>query len=307
MPGMPSIGPVGYWNGEFVPEEKMALPVTDRGVAHGVAVTEFVRTFRGRPIFLPAHLERLQKSAQDCRIPLAISAGELTTSLNQLLEHNYALLTESTDLGVIISATPGMNATYAGGRPVQPTLFAHTFPLPAHLWAEASEKGTRLAVSTVPQVPSQCVPVTAKSRSRMAWYLAEQDVRERFPGAQALVLDLDGYIRETSTANVFVVIQGEIVTPPASQVLPGVSRQTTIDLAEAMGLPVQQRPLTIAETLQADEMFVTSTPYCLLPVRELCEPAREWTPPGPLTSRLLQAWWDKTGLNVHEQFRSLTP
>lgn len=305
MSEMPSVGPVGYWNGEFVPEEKLALPVTDRGVAHGVAVTEFVRTFRGRPIFLAAHLERLQNSARDCRVPLETAAEELTESLNQLLEHNYALLTEPTDLGMIISATPGMNATYAGGRPVQPTLFAHTFPLPAHLWAEASEKGTRLAVSTVPQVPSQCVPVTAKSRSRMAWYLAEQDVRERFPGAQALVLDLDGYVRETSTANVFVVIDGEIVTPPASHVLPGVSRQTTIDLAEGMGMRVQQRMLTLAETLQADEMFVTSTPYCLLPVSKLCEPAREWTVPGPLTSRLLQAWWEKTGLNVHEQFRNL--
>jgi len=295
--------PLGFMNGAFVSAREMTLSVADRGVAHGVAVTEFMRTFGGELIFLEKHLNRFHNSADLCQIPLERPVSALLDPLRKLVSHNLQFLPAGRELGLILSATPGINPTYTGQRPSGPTLYAHTFELPAELWAQATQTGVALAVSQVPAVPDQCVPASAKSRSRMNWYLAEQDVRKRFPGAQSLVLDLEGNVCETSTANIFLVKNGHLVTPPAASVLPGIARQTTLEVADELGIKTHERKLSVGDCFEAEEVFVTSTPYCLLPVSRFCEPALEWTVPGAVTERLRNRWWERIGFDGHAQLR----
>lgn len=308
VPMQPTLEPSGfqaYLNGEFIPVEELRLSAFDQGIVHGVAITEMLRTFSGQPFQLQAHLNRFEHSAQLCGIPLRIPRAEIADMLLQLIAQNALLVNSPQELGVILSATPGLNPTYTGRPPTEPTLYAHTFLLPGELWAEATLTGQHLAVSLVPQVPDECIPVTAKTRSRLAWYLADRDVQQRYPGARAVLLDLHGYVRETSTANLFVVRSGRLLTPPATDVLPGIGRAVTLELAHQLGLDAHEIPLTMDDFLQAEEIFTTSTPYCLLGVSRLNSTAAGLQFPGPITSQLLNAWNELVGHDIHAQLRAM--
>ncbi|MCA8990113.1 MAG: aminotransferase class IV, partial [Planctomycetaceae bacterium] len=218
---------------------------------------------------------------------------------------NYQLLTPEGEQGVIISATPGLNATYIGAGPTEPTFFAHTFELPAELWAKATQAGQHLAISSIIHPPPVSVPPTIKSRSRINWYLADRDVAQRYPGSRAILLDQAGFVRETSTANLFAVRDGRILTAPADTVLPGICRQFTIHFARELGYEVCEMNMTTDDLLQAQELFTTSTPYCLLGVSRLNSASAGLQFPGPVTEKLIQAWNELIGVNVHEQLREI--
>ena len=297
--------PLAYCNGEFLPARELTLSVFDQGIVHGLAVTEMLRTFGGNVFRWESHWGRLLNSAHLCHIPIREQAAAVRGATERIVEQNRVGLTDQQELGLIISATPGLNPTYTGNSHPEPTLYVHSFVLPGHLWAAATEAGQHLAVSHVPQVPDACVPVTAKSRSRLNWHLADADVRQRYPGARAIVLDQYGYVRETSTANIFLVRNGTILTPAAETVLPGVSRQVTIELIDEMQLPFAEKAITIDDLLQAEEIFTTSTPYCLLGVSRLNSTAAGLNFPGPITARLLTAWNQKVGLDIHAQLRQM--
>jgi branched-subunit amino acid aminotransferase/4-amino-4-deoxychorismate lyase len=141
-----------------------------------------------------------------------------------------------------------------------------------------------------------------KYRSRMHYYLADQEARLVAPDAIALLLDLDGNITETSGANFLIVQQGEIVSPTRRNILPGISRQTVIELAAKLGIPFAERDLQVHDVMNADEALLTSTPFCVLPVAKIngC-PIADGTP-GPMFRRLMEAWSSEVGLDIMGQF-----
>ncbi len=304
---------LGYLNGQLDPASQLQLSVFDQGIVHGFAVTEMLRTFCGKLYELEAHLKRLKNSARLSSIPLRLSGAEICEIAGELARHNFDVLQQkfpkadtssgcfSCELGMIISATPGLNPTYTGFAPEEPTLFLHTFELPGELWAKSIAAGQHLAVSHVPQVPAECLPVAAKTRSRMSWILADQDVSRRYPGARAVVLDQQGFVRETSTANIFCVTKGCLQTPAAETVLPGISRQVVLEIARELNIPVREAALSREEFLQAEEIFTTSTPYCLLGVSQIDGCSENLHYPGKVTQAILEQWNRKVGIDIHQQ------
>lgn len=124
----------------------------------------------------------------------------------------------------------------------------------------------------------------------------------REPGARALLQDLDGYVSETSTANVLGWFDREgLVSPPWDLILPGVSLAVTSELAASLGIRYSERPLTIPELQTADEVLVTSTPYCILPVTRLNGKPIAGGRPGDTFRRLLAAWNDRVGIDIAGQ------
>ena len=101
--------------------------------------------------------------------------------------------------------TPGEYKTYAGSAGaaprLTPTVCVHTFPLPFELWAEKMQHGAHVVTPSIRHVPPQCYDPKIKYRSRMHYYLADQEARAGDPEAIALLLDLDGNVTETSGAN----------------------------------------------------------------------------------------------------------
>lgn len=302
------VGTVAYLSGSWIPAEEARLPVTDLGVVGGLAVAEMLRTFRHQPFRVTEHLKRLQDSLSLTGLSPRESLADLEQILRQLVQTNTKELSAEDDLGVIVFVTAGLNPTYVGRSAALEqgcTVGAHTFPLQYVNWADQYETGVRLALSSVPAVPKSILDRRIKSRSRWPWHLAERAVRSVDPQATALLADEQQHITETAAANVCLWRAGRVISPPIGDALEGVSLGMVLDLARELGYVVERRPIPVTELSQADEIWLTSTPSCLLPV---CwwqgEPVGTGQP-GPIYQQMLRAWSDSVGVEIANQARTL--
>ena len=116
------------------------------------------------------------------------------------------------------------------------------------------------------RVPPDSLPPRAKTHNYLNLIVADQEVQSIDPEAWAVLLDVNGNLCEGLGSNIFIVRGEEIVTPREKFVLPGVSRQTAIDLARQEGLTLREADLDLYDAYNADEIFLTSTWLCSCPV-----------------------------------------
>jgi branched-chain amino acid aminotransferase len=293
--------PVAYLNGQFLPAHQAALSIDDAGFVLGATVTEQLRTFHGQLFRAARHIERLRHSLDICGIEPPIDIAEFGRVANELATRNHPLLTPGDDLGLVIFVTPGAYPALAG-RETPPTVGLHTFPLAFNRWARAYRKGAALATTSVQQVPPRCWPAELKCRSRMHYYLADKEANAKEPGARAVLLDTAGHVVETSTANIVIYRSNTgLVSPPRTAVLPGVSLEVVFELATNLGVSCIEREFGVPEVATADEVLLSSTPNCLLPVTRFNSRAIGDGKPGPLFTRLLTAWSEMAGVEIAEQ------
>jgi branched-subunit amino acid aminotransferase/4-amino-4-deoxychorismate lyase len=294
--------PLVYLNGQFVPASQAHVAIFDAGVVFGATVTDQTRTFHLRPFRLTDHVDRLFRALRYTRLDIVNSPEELIGVSQELIAQNSRLVEKGDELGLVHFVTAGEYAAYAS-RPVRtgPTICAHTFELPFELWARKMQTGAHLVTPSIRHVPPQCLDPKMKCRSRMHYYLADKEARLVDPDASALLLDLDGNVTETSTANFLMVESGTIVSPTTRNTLPGVSRATVIDLAAELGIPFVERDIQVFSAVNADEAFLASTPYCLMPVTKINGVAVGDGAPGPVYRRLLHAWSRLVGLDIEQQ------
>lgn len=298
--------PIAYLNGRWLPQSQATLPLNDAGFVLGATVVDFVRTFNHVLGDWPRHLERFQDGVKEaCFWNWNHSDRELTDLAEELVRQNAALIPQDQDLAMIVFATPGRLGYYLGDPEVvgegAPTLGMHTFPLPMERYRGMIQYGARLRVSNLVEAPPLTwVPPGVKHRSRMHWWLAEQDAHTMDSGAsRALLLNEAGHITETSFANVLLVKGKRIISPKHDTILPGISLQTVRELCPALGLTFDERDLTLKNCLTADEMLLCGTAFCLASVRQLNEttfPAN-----GETMSRLIEAWSTRVGMDIHGQ------
>ena len=297
--------PLAYLNHQLIPYSQAHLKVYDAGVVLGATVTEMVRTFHQRLFRLEEHLDRLTRSLRYVRFDLGVERTTFQQRLEELVNHNASLLAPAEELGLVVFVTAGEYRTYAGssGAAAQaiPTVCAHTFSLPCELWAGGMQQGAHVVTPAIRHVPPQCYDPKMKYRSRMHYYLAEQEARQVDPAAMPLLLDLDGNVTETSGANFLIVEQGQIVSPTLRNILPGISRQTIIDLAADLPIPFVERDFQVYNVINADEAFVCTTPYCMMPVTQINGLKIGNGNPGPVFQAVLQAWSEHVGLDIQEQ------
>lgn len=268
----------------------------------GTTVAEQVRTFRGGLFRLEDHLARLTESLRVIGVSLDESTDRLASVARELAEHNHALLDPDDDLGLGVLVTPGGYAGYGPSNHPDATVLLHTYPLQFHLWQEKYNSGQSLVIPPTRQVPTDCWPSGLKCRSRMHYYLADREAQARVSDARALLLDHEGHVTEASTANVVVYRAAEgLISPPHGTVLPGISLAQALELAGQLGERVIERDLTPDDLRTADEVFLTSTPLCLLPVVSLDGAPLGAGRPGNFYRRLLQAWNDVVGLDIAAQ------
>lgn len=294
-----------YLNGRHVPASQAHLAIFDAGVVLGATVTEMTRTFRHEPWRLDEHLARLFRSLRYTRMDIGLTREELAQATQEVVAHNSRLIHADDELGIIHFVTAGEFPVYAGsaGRAARtkPTVCSHTFPMPFEFWAEKLRKGQHLVTPSIRHVPPQCYDPKMKYRSRMHYYLADQEARLVDPDAAALLLDLQGNVTETSGANFLIVRDGAIVSPTTVNSLPGVSRATVIELAAQLDIRFVERDLQVHDVINADEAFTASTPYCLLPVTRINGLAIADGRPGPVFGRLMDAWNELVGLDIGRQ------
>lgn len=296
--------PQAYLNGWFLPASMALVSPVDTGFVQGVAVAEQLRTFAGKVFHLEAHLARLEQSLRIVDVDPRMDRRELAAVAGELVARNHARLEPGDDLGLSIFVTPGPYPAYSDPGEARPTVCLHTYPLPFRLWAEKYGAGQALVTTPIEQVPPECWPPALKCRSRMHYYLADRQAGRAEPGARALLLDRRGMVTEASTANLLIVTAAEgLVGPPPQLVLQGISLAVVRRLAAALGIPMVHRDLRPEEVARADEVILTSTPFCLLPATRLNGSPVGKGVPGPLFGRLLAAWSEEVGVDIAGQAR----
>ncbi len=293
---------LAYLNDRMIPADELVVAVSDAGFVQGVTVAEQMRTFGGKLFRLEDHLDRLRQSLDFVGVELGPQLAELPQLAQQLVEHNHRLLAEGDDLGLSVFVTPGPYATLAPHAPAEPTLAMHTYPLPFVLWARRYHDGQRVVVSDVRQVPSVCWSPALKCRSRMHYYLADRQARQRDPAARAILLDIDGYVSEASTANVLLYRKDEgLISPPPQKILPGISMACVAELAASMQVPFLHRDLHTEDLRQADEVLLCSTSPCVLAAVAVDGEPIGSGQPGAMFHRLLDAWSSHVGVDIVAQ------
>jgi len=301
-------GEIAWLDGRFLPRASFTVPAGDAGFVMGATVTEQLRTVAGR-LFLPEpHAERLGRSLELVGLAPVVGVAEIMQAAAALAAHNHAILPETSgepppDLGLVIFITAGDQASQHGGRAGPPRAGIHTFPLAFGMWADAYDRGVALRSVSVTQVPDACWPLAAKVRSRLHYFLADREAAAAEPGARAVLAHADGRISETSTANVAVVREGRIATPPPADALAGVSLGFARELATGLGIAWEERSLRRADLAAADEILLTSTPNCLVPATRFDGQFVATGRPGPVCRRLLAAWSEAAGIDIAAQAR----
>src|SRR5262245_24395149 len=301
--------PLAYFDRRLIPQSEARLPLHDAGFVMGATVTDLCRRVRHQVYRWDDHLARFRRSCTTARIPVSLDENEMTRRAHELAAHNAGLLRPEQDLAFVLIATPGPIGYYAGlagaAGDAAPTLAMHTFPLPFARYRRLFEDGARLVVPSTRQVPAVCTDPRVKQRSRLHWWLAEQEASRIDPGAAALLLDLDGFVTETAAANLLVVRGGRVLTPPRHSVLEGVSLGVVEELCRDLGIPFEERTLRVHDCLNADEAMLASTPYCLAPVARVNNSSLPC--PGPLFERLLARWGEVIGLDIRGQILATAP
>lgn len=262
----------------------------------GAAVSERLRTFAGQVFRCEDHLQRLRHSLDIIGVAADPICEQINKVLPEVVAKNGRDLHADDDLSIALFVTPGHTLTG-----IQPTVCIYARPLPFADWVDKYQQGEHLIFSRVQQVPANCWPPELKCRSRMHYYLADREASAQDPLARALLLDARGFVCEASTSNVMVVSSGEMTSPCLKAILPGVSLTTVHELAEQLGIRFTYRDIGPDEVTGADEVLLTSTSSCLLPVTSCNGLPVGNGLPGSMFQRLLTAWSGKVGVEIAKQ------
>lgn len=285
-----------YLNGEMVQESQAVISVRDRGFVYGDAVFDTTRTFGGRIFKLSEHLDRFFNSLRYLRMDPPLTKQQFADITMQVLEANLPLLEEGGDYWVTQRVTRGA----PGGSP---TVIVECVPLPFAQRAAYYRDGMPVIVPSVRRTPPDAMSPRAKMHNYINLVLATQEVEAQNPDAWPILLDMNGNLCEGPGANIFLVKDGEVLTPREQYVLAGISRETAIDLAHELDVPLREADLDLYDAYTADEAFITSTSFCIVPVSSFNGNAiGSGGVPGPITDRLTKAYSGLVGVDIAAQY-----
>jgi D-alanine transaminase len=271
-----------YLNGEFMPLENARIPVLDRGFIFGDGVYEVIPAYSARPFRLPEHLARLQRSLDSIRLKNPMSDAEWTRLVHDLIARNAG-----DDQSIYLQVTRGVaKRDHAFPPEAKPTIFAMSSPL-----ATPSRESIENGVPAITAVDFRWLMCDVKSISLLGNCLLRQAAADA--GAAEVVMFRDGFLTEGSSSNVFIVKNGTILAPPKTNlVLPGITYDVVLDLAQAHGLAREVRPVAEQEVRSADEIWVTSSTKEVLAVSKLDGKPVGAGEPGPVFRRMHQLYQD---------------
>ncbi|HTT95215.1 MAG TPA: branched-chain amino acid transaminase [Solirubrobacterales bacterium] len=256
-------------NGEFVPWDDAKVHVLTHGLHYGTGVFEGIRAYeteRGPAIFrAKEHFDRLQKSAELYYLQLPFSAEELRLATHELMRRNKQA---SCYIRPLAFRGYGEMGLYANSAPVD--VIIATWPWGAYLGDESAGRGIRAKVSSWRRIsPAGAIPHAKASGSYLNSILAKTESANAGYD-EAILLDERGFVCEGSGENIFVVRDGEILTPPhTASILDGINRKSVIQIARDLGYTVVERDIARAELYLAEEVFMTGTAAEMVPVREV--------------------------------------
>jgi branched-chain amino acid aminotransferase len=270
-------------NGETVEAGRGGVSVDDGGLLHGAGLFETIRAYQGVPFRYEQHLERMLRSAKTLDLPITADILPGRDEVCALAAKN-ALLSAR----VRLTVTAGPLSAAAGDDGPQPTVLltaAAMPPYPPELYTE----GMTVLISAYRQ--SRYDPLCGHKTTAYFARLCALREAQRQDCAEALWFTTENLLAEGSISNVFVVKDQKVKTPPVdTPVLPGVTRAAALELARDANIITQELPLTLADLLEADEVFVTNAGFEVVPVVRVERKPIADEKPGVVSQALLERY-----------------
>lgn len=254
-------------NGVLITPAQACVPVFNSALFGAYGVYEAMQVSRGVVFELDAHLQRLARSASILELPLPADLPTLAAWTAEVLAANAA-----TDCALqlfVVGAENGDETTaFIWPRPP----IVH----PARFYSQGASAVTFAGQRFLPE---------AKSLNTLVSYLARRHAQRA--GAHEGLLHHDGYLTEGASSNLFAVIDGVVITPPAPEVLSGVTRDIVMGLAARDGIAVREGRLALSELPRWQECFITSTSRHVMPITTIDGQPVGNGQVGPVTRRLM--------------------
>lgn len=292
------MGRTAYLNGQWVPESELKISAWDLATMQGASCFEMLRSFNQDHFKLSEHLARLRHSCNLLSIPLPVDVDILESICEQVTVRNPLPSGEEHRLLIVVNA--GAAPMYREIEGVIPYsyLYVATFPLRFTVagFGKYFTEGVHCVTSKIQQVPDACIPSAAKHRSRLHFHLAQQQAPA---GTWPLLRDDIGRYCEAPGANLAVVKDGEVFTygVESRPALSGISLQTIRELTAAHETDLAD---WIADDY-ADELWLTCTPACMLPVVSLDGKPIGDGKIGPVFKETLGKWSELVGVDIQQQ------
>ena len=289
-----------FINGEFVTHKDAVIPINDSGFTQGDAVFDTARTFSGNVYKLEEHVDRFFMSLNYMQIQSPYTKEELVKFSQQLLDMNVPLLGKNEDYWIFLRITRG--AVNKEGEQV-PNVIIHCTNIPFKQRANFYDSGMPIIFPSVRRTAHDALSPRAKVNQYINFTMADLEVHNIDKNAKAVLLDKNGNITEGSGANIFLVKNNEIFTPKEQFVLAGIGRSDAMGLAKGLGMTLSEKDLDTYDAFTADEIFITSTSFCIVPVGTVNgRQIGEGDVPGKITKRLQDAFIDSIGFDYVNQY-----
>jgi branched-chain amino acid aminotransferase len=279
-----------WHNGTFIDWDDAKIHVLSHVVSYGSAVFEGIRCYetkQGPAIFrLREHMQRLINSAKIYRMELPHSVNDFSNVACELVRHNK------------------LNSCYV--KPID--CYMACWSWGAYLGPEALTKGVDIGVSSWTRIAPNTLPAMSKAAAN---YMNSQLIRMEasFNGyAEGIALDSDGHVSEGSGMNVFLAHEGTLYTPPlATSILPGITRDTVVKMAEDLGIPVKETVIPREMLYIVDEVFFVGTAVEITPIRSVDHIQVGKGVAGPITRKLQEEFFALTSGAKPDRHGWLTP
>lgn len=282
--------PTVYLNGAFVPESEAKVSVFDRCFLYGDGIFEGIAVWARAPFRLKPHLDRLSRGLRYMMIDEPMDHDGWRRVIAELIERNHL---QDGYLRLQVSRGEGMSSIKWEKRLLRkPEPNVTIIPIAgfakyyAGLFGRTDQQGLRAITVPRPRISSHAVPTGMKHCNYLGSVLGAIDITGR--GADiGITVDNDGFVAEGIAYNIFCVVGSKLLTPPTTRdILPGITREVIIELAEKHGIPVQERDFDSYTLASADEAFICSTLELAVPVTEVDGRRVGSGKPGPVTLRM---------------------
>jgi branched-chain amino acid aminotransferase len=275
---------VSYLNGQTMPHRQALALLQEKAAGSAGGFYDHERTFNGRAFKVRQHLERLYNGLAATKIEPSINVDEMEAISQEILEANLPLLNPGDEFEI----TQVVNLIPPASPDDKPSVnvFIYCEPVAFAPFARSYVDGASVITPVTYGVPSGREPSSAAGGARRVFQL---------------MVSQEGYVTECKGGNFMFVRDGRIKLPDRTHVLPGVSMHTVLELAETLGIGVDEGDYSNADIYEADEIFLSATMYCIVPVAtmngyKLADPI-----PGPVTAKLMDAWREMVGMDFVQQ------
>ncbi len=276
-----------YVDGTFYPQSEAKISVFDHGLLYGDGVFEGIRAYNGRIFKLDRHLDRLFNSAKAIDLKIPHTKEEMSNLIVEACRKNDI---KDGYIRPVVTRGPGdlgldPRKCKRGASVViiaQPQI---------SLYGKVYERGMKVVTSSYRRVPPQSLSPSIKSLNYLNNIMARVEANQ-YGADEALMLDIHGYVSEATADNFFIVRNHAVTTPWSSTNLPGVTRETILELAPQVGLKPEERLFTLYDVWAADEAFITGTAAEIGPVVEVDGRQIGDGKPGTQTKALMKAYRD---------------